>query len=153
MTSLLKEMIRILWWLTCLSPRCVNAEHSMYFTALILWANFWPASRFTGDWPWSERRASVSLSSRRSILVPGDIKRCQNIIQEAVRSCQTYAWQFLRETSRSIHKHQQYMSAVSTQCFYVSDKKYHSLFLIRLTYSDVSLTVPCLDFLLQLCEI
>lgn len=25
---------------TCLSPRCVSAEHSIYFTALILLANF-----------------------------------------------------------------------------------------------------------------
>lgn len=55
---------------TCLRPLWVRAEHSIYFTALILFANFWPCSRFIGKRPWSERILRVSLSSRRSILVP-----------------------------------------------------------------------------------
>lgn len=59
-----------IWLLTCLSPRCVNAEHSIYLTALILFANFWPCSRFNGDKPCSDKALNVSLSSLKSILVP-----------------------------------------------------------------------------------
>lgn len=55
---------------TCLSPRCVNAEHSMYLTARILFANFWPCSRLSGDNPCSASAFSVSRSSRKSIFVP-----------------------------------------------------------------------------------
>lgn len=55
---------------TCFSPRCVSAEHSIYFTALILLANFWPCSRFNGDKPCSDKALNVSLSSLKSILVP-----------------------------------------------------------------------------------
>lgn len=59
---------------TCFSPRWVNAEHSIYFTARILFANFWPCSRFIGLKPWSARVLSVSLSSLKSIFVP-EIKK------------------------------------------------------------------------------
>lgn len=55
---------------TCFSPRCVSAEHSIYFTALILLANFWPCSRFNGDKPCSDKALNVSRSSLKSILVP-----------------------------------------------------------------------------------
>lgn len=55
---------------TCFSPRCVSAEHSIYFTALILLANFWPCSRFNGDKPCSDKALNVSLSSLKSIFVP-----------------------------------------------------------------------------------
>ena len=61
---------------TCLSPRCVRAEHSRYLTARILFASFWPCSRLMGAWPFSARICKVSLSSRRSILVPVE---CTNI--------------------------------------------------------------------------
>lgn len=33
--------------LTCLRPRCVNAEHSMYFTALILFAELFKGNKKT----------------------------------------------------------------------------------------------------------
>ncbi len=59
---------------TCLSPLCVRAEHSRYLTALILLASFCPCSRLRGACPFSESACSASLSSRRSIFVPGIIK-------------------------------------------------------------------------------
>lgn len=55
---------------TCLSPRCVSAEHSIYLMALILLASFCPCSRFNGVNPCSDKALSVSLSSLKSILVP-----------------------------------------------------------------------------------
>lgn len=58
---------------TCFSPLCVKAEHSIYLTALILFANFWPCSLLSGDSPCSFKAFSVSRSSRRSILVPTNI--------------------------------------------------------------------------------
>lgn len=63
---------------TCFSPRCVSAEHSIYFTALILLANFWPCSRFNGDKPCSDKALNVSLSSLKSILVPIKRKHIRN---------------------------------------------------------------------------
>lgn len=65
---------------TCFSPRCVSAEHSIYFTALILLANFWPCSRFNGDKPCSDKALNVSLSSLKSILVP--IQRQGNVLKK-----------------------------------------------------------------------
>ena len=56
--------------LTCFNPRCVKAEHSRYLTARILLDSFWPASRLIGDWLFSDNACNVSLSSRKSILVP-----------------------------------------------------------------------------------
>lgn len=61
--------------LTCLRPLCVSAEHSMYLTALILFANFWPCSRFKGAKPCSPKALKVSRSSRKSILVPVVMKQ------------------------------------------------------------------------------
>lgn len=58
---------------TCLRPRWVSAEHSMYLTARTLFASFWPCSRLRGARPCSCRAFSVSRSSRRSILVPGNL--------------------------------------------------------------------------------
>lgn len=55
---------------TCFSPRWVRAEHSIYLTALILFANFWPCSLLIGLNPWSARALRVSLSSLKSIFVP-----------------------------------------------------------------------------------
>lgn len=55
---------------TCLRPRCVSAEHSMYLTERILFANFWPCSRLSGDKPCSANAFNVSRSSRKSIFVP-----------------------------------------------------------------------------------
>ena len=54
---------------TCLRPRCVNAEHSIYFTALTLFASFCPCSRLSGAKPCSANALRVSRSSRKSILV------------------------------------------------------------------------------------
>lgn len=56
--------------LTCFRPRCVRAEHSIYLTARILFANFCPCSRFKGAKPCSAKALRVSRSSRKSILVP-----------------------------------------------------------------------------------
>lgn len=56
--------------LTCLSPRCVSAEHSMYLTARTLFASFCPCSLLIGDKPCSARALRVSRSSLRSIFVP-----------------------------------------------------------------------------------
>ena len=56
--------------LTCLSPRCVNAEHSKYLTARISLDNFCPCSRLIGDAPFSAKACNASLSSRKSIFVP-----------------------------------------------------------------------------------
>lgn len=84
---------------TCFSPRCVRAEHSIYFTARIcdiychilllhysstkncvgctflqtLFANFCPCSRLIALRPCSAKAVSVSRSSRKSILVPTSI--------------------------------------------------------------------------------
>ena len=65
-----KHNFRLLLTQTCLSPRCVKAEHSIYLTARILLANFWPCSRFKGANPCSAKALSVSRSSRKSIFVP-----------------------------------------------------------------------------------
>ena len=56
--------------LTCLSPRCVNAEHSKYLTARILFESFCPCSRLIGDCPLSAKACKASLSSLKSIFVP-----------------------------------------------------------------------------------
>ena len=56
--------------LTCLRPRCVRAEHSMYLTARILLASLMPCSRLTGDKPCAANNPIASLFSLRSILVP-----------------------------------------------------------------------------------
>ena len=69
------------WWLlglqcslTCLRPLWVRAEHSRYLTDRILFASFWPCSLLIGEWPLSARACRASLSSLRSILVPGKTK-------------------------------------------------------------------------------
>lgn len=56
--------------ITCFKPRCVNAEHSIYLTALILLANFWPCSLLIQDKFCSANTVNVSRSSLRSIFVP-----------------------------------------------------------------------------------
>lgn len=103
---ILKKIVQILLHvqLTCLRPRCVNAEHSMYLTALILLAfflwkkrllkvrigfsiqilpNFCPCSRFNANKPCSANALNVSRSSRKSILVPGWEKK--HLIKKLVR--------------------------------------------------------------------
>ena len=55
---------------TFFNPRWVNAEHSKYFTALILCAILTPCSFLTGHWPIWASCESVSRSSLRSVLVP-----------------------------------------------------------------------------------
>ena len=60
--------------LTCLRPLWVRAEHSRYLTDRILFASFWPCSLLMGEWPLSARACRASLSSLRSILVPGKQK-------------------------------------------------------------------------------
>ena len=57
---------------TCLRPLWVRAEHSRYLTERILFASFWPCSLLMGECPLSARACRASLSSLRSILVPGN---------------------------------------------------------------------------------
>lgn len=54
---------------TFLSPFCVKAEHSMYFTALISLIFWSPCSYVTGCIFFSRSLSMVSLSSRKSSLV------------------------------------------------------------------------------------
>jgi len=70
---------------TCLRPLCVSAEHSRYFTARILFASFWPCSRFIGECPFSARACSASLSSLKSIFVPAG--QVVNIAWFAIEHC------------------------------------------------------------------
>ena len=58
--------------ITCLRPLWVRAEHSRYLTERILFASFWPCSLLMGECPLSARACRASLSSLRSILVPGN---------------------------------------------------------------------------------
>lgn len=78
---------------TLLRPFCVRAEHSMNLTALISLALAIPCSKEMGAWFFSRSLSMVSLSSRRSSLVPtkmtgvfGQSKEDEKLIEEADRN-------------------------------------------------------------------